>query len=192
VDQGIVNLATDGEGEHFSGKVMPIVRGRYHLRRQRLQKVNTKNAKRRLRQIRHREARFQSDTNHCISKQLVQKAAVSCKAIALEELSGIRERTTVRHEHRSVRHSWAFFHLRQYIAYKAAPAGVGVHLVDSRNTSRTCSPCGHCEKANRKSQESFLCQRGGFAVNAAYNAALNITRNERAAVNRPRASPLAG
>jgi putative transposase len=192
VDLGIVNLATDSEGEHFTGKVIPLVRGRYHLRRQRLQKVNTKNAKRRLRQMRRRESCFQSDTNHCISKKLVQKAAVSCKAIALEDLSGIRERVTVRHEHRYERHSWAFFQLRQYISYKAAQAGVLVYLVDPRNTSRTCSVCGHCEKGNRKSQESFLCQRCGFAANADFNAARNISRKERAAVNRPLAAPLAG
>ena len=134
IDLGIVNLATDSEGEHFTGAVIRIVRARYHLRRQRLQKVNTKNAKRRLRQMRRRESRFQSDTNHCISKKLVQKAAVSCKAIALEDLSGIRERTTVRHEHRYERHSWAFFQLRQYITYKAAWAGVPVSLVKTRAT----------------------------------------------------------
>ncbi len=91
VDLGIVNLATDSEGEHFTGRVIRIVRGRYHLRRQRLQKCGTRNAKRRIRRMGQREARFQKDTNHCISKRLVQKAAVSCKAIALEDLSGIRE-----------------------------------------------------------------------------------------------------
>jgi IS605 OrfB family transposase len=192
VDLGIVNLATDSEGEHFTGRVIPIIRGRYYLRRQRLQKVNTKNAKRRLRQMRRRESCFQSDTNHCISKKLVQKAVVARKAIALEDLSGIRERTTVQRAHRYERHSWAFFQLRQYITYKAAQAGVSVHLVDPRDTSRACSACGHCEKANRKSQESFLCQRCGFAANADFNAALNISRQERAAVNRPLASPRAG
>jgi IS605 OrfB family transposase len=192
VDLGIINLATDSEGEHFTGRVIPIVQGRYHLRRQRLQKVNTKSSKRRLRQMRRREARFQSDTNHCISKRLVQKAVVSCKAIALEDLSGIRERTTVRHEHRYARHAWAFSQLRHYITYKAAQAGVPVRLVDPRNTSRTCSACGHCEKANRKSQQSFLCQRCGFTLNADHNAAINISRKERAAVNRPLAAPLAG
>jgi IS605 OrfB family transposase len=192
VDLGIVNLATDSEGKHFTGRVIPIVRGRYHLRRQRLQKVGTKNAKRRLRQMRRRESRFQKDVNHCISKRLVQKAAVSRKAIALEDLSGLRERVAVRREHRYERHSWAFFQLRAYITYKAAQAGVPVHLVDPRNTSRTCSQCGHCEKANRKSQELFLCQRCGFTLNADYNAAINISRKERAAVNRPLAAPLAG
>jgi putative transposase len=191
-DLGIVNLATDSEGEHFTGAVIRIVRARYHLRRQRLQKVNTKNAKRRLRQMRRRESRFQSDTNHCISKKLVQKAAVSCKAIAREDLSGIRERVTVRHEHRYERHSWAFFQLRQYISYKAAQVGIPVRLVDPRNTSRTCSKCGHCEKANRKSQAEFLCQRCGTSLNADYNAALTISRKEWAAVNRPLASSREG
>jgi IS605 OrfB family transposase len=192
VDLGIVNLATDSEGDHFTSTLIRIVRARYHLRRQRLQKVNTKNSKRRLRQMRRREARFQSDTNHCISKRLVQKAAVARKAITLEDLSGIRERTTVQRAHRYERHSWAFFQLRQYITYKAAQVGVPVHLVDPRNTSRTCSVCGHCEKADRKSQESFLCQRCGFTLNADYNAAINISRKAWAAVNRPTASSLAG
>jgi IS605 OrfB family transposase len=160
-----------------------------------LQKVETRNAKRRLRQNAGKESRFQRNVNHCISKTIIQKAAISCKAIALEDLTGIRERVTVRHEHRYERHSWAFYQLRQFITYKATWAGVSVRLVDSRNTSRTCSACGNCEKANRKSQAEFLCQRCGFTLNADYNAAINISRKDpkqRAAVNQPMASPLAG
>jgi IS605 OrfB family transposase len=192
VDLGIINLATDSEGEHFTGAIVHLVRSRYHLHRQRLQKIGTKNAKRRLRQMRRRESRFQADINHVISKRLVHKAAVSRKAIVLEDLSGIRERTTVRREHRYERHCWAFFQLRQYITYKAAQAGVPVRLVDPRNTSRTCSQCGHCAKANRKNQAEFICQRCGFALNADYNAAINISRKQWAAVNRPMAATLAG
>jgi IS605 OrfB family transposase len=194
VDLGMVNLATDSEGETFSGARVKIARARYHSRRQRLQKVNTKNAKRRLRKNAGRERRFQKDVNHCISKALVKKAVVSCKALALEDLSGIRERTKVRHEQRYERHAWAFYQLRHFLTYKAAWAGVPLHLVDPRNTSRTCSQCGHCEQANRKTQVSFLCQRCGFALNADVNAAINISRKEpyRAAVNRPMASPSRG
>lgn len=192
VDLGVVNLAADSEGEHFTGAMIHTVRNRYHLRRQRLQKVGTRNARRRIRRMGQREARFQKDINHRISKKLVQKAAVARKAIALEDLSGIRERTTVRRAHRYERHSWAFFRLRQYISSKAAWAGVPVHLVDPRNTSRTCSVCGHPEKANRKSQESFLCQRCGFAAHADDNVALNISRKQWAAVNWPMAPTLTG
>ncbi len=194
VDLGIVNLATDSDGQTFSGAPVHVVRARYHQRRQRLQKVGTKNAERRLRQNAGKERRFQRDVNHCISKALVAKAAVSRKAIALEDLSGIRERVAVRREHRYERHSWAFYQLRQFVSYKAAWAGVPLHLVDPRNTSRTCSACGHCEKANRRSQAEFRCQRCGLMLNADYNAAINISRKEpyRAVVNQPMASPLAG
>lgn len=158
----------------------------------RLTQVNTRNAKRRLRKNTGKERRFQRDVNHCVSKTLVAKAAISRTAIALEDLSGIRERVAVRRAHRYERHSWAFFQLRQFLAYKAAWAGVPVRLVDPRNTSRTCSACGNCEKANRRSQAEFLCQRCGFTLNADYNAAINISRKEWAAVNQPLASPLAG
>src|SRR5262249_43243597 len=88
--------------------------------------------------------------------------ARAIKALALEDLSGIRERVTVRHEQRYERHSWAFYQLRQFLSYKAAWASVPLHLADPQNTGRTCSACGHCEKANRRSQDAFLCQRRGF------------------------------
>jgi putative transposase len=201
VDLGMVNLATESEGESegetFSGARVKTARQRYHTRRQRLQKVNTKSAKRRLRKNAGRERRFQKDVNHCIAKALVRTARASCKALALEDLSGIRDRTPVRHEQRYERHSWAFSQLRHFLTDKAAGAGVPVHLVDPRNTSRTCSACsacGQCERANRRSQESFLCQRCAFMLTADYNAAINISRTEpsRAAVNRPLAAPLAG
>src|SRR6266700_4000593 len=176
VDLGIVSLATDSQGESFSGAQVKAVRERYHTRRKILQKVGTRSAKRRLKKMSGREKRFQKDTNHVISKALVRKAAQSCKALALEDLTGMRERVTVRHENRYERHSWAFYQLRTFINYKAAWAGVPVRLIDPKNTSRICSQCGHCEKANRQSQASFLCKQCGFCCNADLNAAINISR----------------
>jgi len=201
VDLGIVNLATDSEGTHFTGAIIHTVRNRYHLRRQRLQKCGTRNAKRRIRRMGRCEARFQQDTNHCISKALVHKAVVARKALALEDLSGIRERTTVRRANRYERHSWAFFQLRQYITYKATWAGVPVYLVDPAYTSRTCPRCRYCSKDNRKSQAVFACTNPDpdmpcdFTGNADHVGAINIGRRAEqqwAAVNRPMASPLAG
>jgi putative transposase len=189
VDLGIANLATDSEGQHFTGARIHQARMRYHAHRQRLQQCGTRSAKKRLRRVAGREARFQKDTNHCISKVLVTKAVVARKALALEDLSGIRERTTVRRAHRYARHSWAFFQLRAFLAYKAAWAGIPVYLVDPRDTSRTCSRCGHCEKANRKSQAEFFCRRCGYSIHADVNAAINISR---AAVNRPIVLPREG
>lgn len=186
VDLGIVNIATDSDGETFSGILVDQVRDRYHLRRQRLQSVGTKNSKRRLRRSSGRERRFQKDTNHVISKRLVAKAAEGCKALALEELTHIRERVTVRHTQRRRHSSWAFRQLRESIIYKAALAGVAVMLVDPRNTSRTCSVCSFCDKGNRKSQSLFQCLSCGFVAVADVNAATNIAY--RAGVMLPMAS----
>jgi putative transposase len=189
VDLGIVNLATDSEGQTFTGAKVHEVRQRYHQRRQELQRVETRSAKRRLKKLSGREKRFQKDVNHKIARTLVRKAVVSRKALALEDLTGIRERTTVRREDRYERHSWAFYQLRMYIAYKAAWESVPVRFVDPRNTSRTCSECGHCAKANRQTQASFLCKQCGFCCNADLNAAINISR---AAVKQPLVASVRG
>jgi putative transposase len=176
IDLGIINLATDSEGETFSGEQVERVRTRHQALRQRLQKRGTKNAKRRLKKLSGREKRFRTNTNHVISKRIVHKAKK--QALAIEELRHIRTRTEarLRPSQRARQSSWAFGQLRHFLSYKAALAGVPLHTVDPRNTSRTCSECGHCAKANRKSQASFLCQACGHADNADRNAAMNISR----------------
>lgn len=44
------------------------------------------------------------------------------------------------------------------------------------NTSIECSKCGHIEKGNRLSQESFVCQNCGYSDNADYNASKVILK----------------
>jgi len=82
---------------------------------------------------------------------------------------------------------WAFFQLRAFIEYKAQLAGVWIKVVDPKNTSRTCAECGHCEKANRQSQDLFLCKRCGHQNHADINAAQNI--RAKAFVSMPIVSP---
>ena len=180
----MVNLATDSEGETFSGEAVEKNRKRHHALRQRLQKRGTKSAKRHLKKLAGKEARFRKNTNHVISKRIVHKAKQNHQGIAIEELRHIRSRTEarLRHSQRARHSSWSFWQLRFFLQYKAALAGVPLHLVDPRNTSRTCHVCGHCAKENRKSQASFVCQQCSFACNADINAALNISR---AAVMQP-------
>ncbi len=188
VDLGIVNLATDSEGESFSGERIEKARAHYASLRGRLQKRGTKSAKRHLKKLSGRESRFKRDVNHVISKRIVQKAKTHRQGIAIEDLRHIRTRTerTVRKSQRHRHSSWAFFQLRFFLSYKAALAGVPLHTVDPASTSKTCSVCGHCETANRKSQASFCCVNCGHADNADRNAAINISR---AAVMQPIVSP---
>jgi putative transposase len=178
VDLGIVNLATDSDGETFSGTAVERVRQRMGTLKATLQTRGTNSAKRHLKNLSGREARFRRDTNHCISKHAIHTAKRSHKGIALEDLRHIRRRVerTVRKSQRQRHSSWAFVQLRTFIAYKAALAGLLVRYVDPRATSRTCSRCGHCEKANRVSQAAFLCRSCGFAAPADWNAAVNISR----------------
>lgn len=178
VDLGIVTLATDSDGDTFSGAAVEHTRARLLKLRAALQKKGTKSAKRHLKRLRRKERRFHQNTNHIISKRLVAKAKATKRGIAIEDLRHIRSRTdgTVRKSQRHRHASWSFFQLRAFLSYKAALAGVCLHLVDPRNTSRTCSVCGHCEKANRKSQAEFVCQSCGYAAAADYNAAVNISR----------------
>ena len=178
VDLGIINLVTDSTGESFSGELVEANRKRHHALRGRLQKRGTKDAKRHLKKLSGREARFKKNTNHVISKRIVQKAKQNSQALAIEDLRHIRKRTdsTVRRSQRSKQSSWAFGQLRSFLSYKAALAGVPLHTVDPRNTSRTCSVCGHCAKENRKSQACFCCVQCGHTDNADRNAAINISR----------------
>ncbi len=183
VDLGIVNIATDSTGETFSGGNVEKVRRHYAKHRAGLNRVGTKSARRRLSKVRSREANFRRNENHRISKQVVAKAKATNSAIALENLKGIRDRVTVRKPQRNRHAVWSFNQLRSFLEYKAKLVGVSIVLVDPRNTSRTCSKCGHCEKANRKSQAEFKCCQCGYSANADYNAALNI--KAKAVVNPP-------
>ena len=139
-----------------------------------MQAKQTRSAKRRLRLLSGREARFATDVNHQVSKRIVEEAKRTQRGIAVEDLAGIRARTGLRRSQRDNLHSWAFHQLRMFIAYKAQLAGVPLAVVDARYTSQTCSVCGHVARANRVSQERFLCKSCGHAAHADYNAAVNI------------------
>ena len=195
VDLGIVNIATDSDGQIFSGSQVNNTRHRHRRLRKKLQAKQTKSAKRRLKKLSGKEARFAQDTNHVISKRIVAKAQGTTRAIAIEQLTGIRDRVTVRKSQRATLHSWSFFQLKSFIAYKAERAGVPLFEVDPRNTSRTCPACGCVDKANRKTQSSFLCTQCGFAGLADYIASINIALRiplggigRRALVNAPNVS----
>lgn len=186
VDLGIINLASDSEGETYSGTTVELKRQWYTRRRAALQKVGTKSAKRRLKRLSGRQKRFQKDTNHVISKRLVATAKRTERGIALEDLKGIRERVRVRGKGQRARHTnWAFAQLRLFISYKAQREGVRVLTVDPRYTSQRCNRCGHTERANRRTQSDFCCVACDHTSPADINAAKNI---ERAAVNQPMVS----
>ncbi len=176
VDLGIANIAmtSDAPKGHSGGPVEKI-RRKHNVQRKRLQRKGTKGAKKKLRRLAGKDARFRKHQNHCISKSIVQSARDTGRGIAHENLKGIRNRITARGgDARNKLSGWSFHQLCGFLAYKAQDAGIPIVEVDPAYTSQTCSECGHCEKANRKRQAVFLCKHCGFSANADWNAARNI------------------
>jgi IS605 OrfB family transposase len=184
-DLGIVSILTDSDGTSYSGAAVERNRRIFAHRRRNLQGKQTRSARRKLRRIAGRQARFQRNENHRISKYVVATAKDTHRAIALEDLTGMRTRTTVRRRQRARHANWSFAHLRHCLTYKARLSGVVLVLVDPRNSSRTCCRCGCIDKANRRSQSSFLCVQCGYAAGADHNAAQVIRHRARAVVNLP-------
>jgi putative transposase len=67
------------------------------------------------------------------------------------------------------------------LAYKAQAIGGAVVYVNPAYSSRECNVCGHVDKANRKTQESFLCMACGHAEYADIHAVKNILQRGLAA-----------
>lgn len=174
IDLGIANIATDSDGNSYSGKAIEQVRQRCATYRRTYQATHTKSAKRRLKKLAGKQARFQRAVNHALSKRLVAYAKDTKAALVLEDLTNIRDRITVRKGQRSKQHNWSFRQFREFLVYKAQRAGVPLLLVDPRNSSRTCHRCGYVDKKNRRNQADFSCLRCGHAAHADVNAAKNL------------------
>src|SRR5271166_2531498 len=123
VDLGRRRVAVDSDGTIHEATEVNRVRSHYPKVRRSAQAKGTRKSKRLLKRLSGREKRHQ-------------------RAIVLEDLEGIRQRTKVRKTERYRQQSWSFFRLRSFIAYKAQDAGVPVILIDPRYTSQTCHVCG--------------------------------------------------
>jgi putative transposase len=105
VDLRVVNIATDSDGEVYTSDKVEEVGQHYRKRRRSLQKKaakrkrsgrRPKNVRNKLRDLSGRERRGKADTSHCISKKLARKARDTNRGIAVEALTGIRDRTRFR------------------------------------------------------------------------------------------------
>jgi len=196
VDLGIKNIATLSDGTTMGGETLNAYRLKRHKVRRSLQskadkgaKSTRKNARRVLKRLSGKERRYQSWINHQASKHIVEQAKEQQQAIALEDLTGIRERTNrrLRKSQRGLHNTWSFYQLRQFIEYKAARAGIEVIPVNPAWTSQMCSQCLHI---GTRSGVRFRCSNCGIELHADVNGAVNIATVGAAFVTRPEYSPL--
>jgi IS605 OrfB family transposase len=202
VDLGRRDVAVTSEGESFSGEQITKVRDRYSRARVSLQKKaseGTRSTRRRCRQtlkrLSGRERRFQSWVNHNVSKHIVGRAKLNQCSIAIEDLTGIRERTNQQPRNKTERrrsNSWAFYQLRQFLFYKALGSGVEIVLVNPAYTSQSCHKCLHVHPVKGKSYrngKTFNCGHCYWKGDADFNGA-NVIRLLGASVNSPGGSYL--
>jgi len=203
VDLGRTDIAHTSTGDNWNGQQLTKVRDHYSQLWAVLQKKaskGTRSSRRRCRQLLKRlsgrERRFQAWVNHGISKTIVSRAKASNSTIALEDLTGIRERTNQQPRSKTERrrsNSWAFYQLRTFISYKALKEGVRVVLVNPRYSSQTCHRCLHIHpdpKQSYRTRKEFKCGHCGWEGDADYNGA-NVIALLGAVVNQPGGSWLA-
>lgn len=181
VDLGLTCPAVTSTNRFLGKRAWKASERRFFKLRRALQKRGTKSAKRHLRKLRGRQARFRRDCDHVLSKQVAQ-ATPPGGTVVLENLTNIRTRTKVRHKTPTSRrlHGWSFAQLKGFIGYKAQERGCTVAGVDPRHTSQACSCCGYVARNNRRSRDLFVCRQCGYRLHADLNGARNIAAKYRA------------
>lgn len=182
VDFGRRDIAVTSIGDKWDGKQITDVRDRFSKVRASLQRKSskgTRSTRRRARQILQRlsgrERRYQTWLNHNISKLIVLSALQSNALIAVEDLTGIRERTNQQPRSKIERrrsNSWAFFQLKMFLSYKSILYGVELIAVNPAYTSQTCAECLHIHPVRGKSYRSgktFKCGHCGNQSDADAN-----------------------
>jgi putative transposase len=124
-----------------------------------------------VKQLNNREHRIVTDINHKISRFIVNQAITNKASINLENLKKITKNKNHKKTFNHTLHTWSFYQLKQFIAYKATLAGVTLSLIDPAYTSKCCSICGTI--GDRKGKY-FECPRCGHVEHADVNAAFNI------------------
>ena len=171
IDRGIKNLAVLSNNMFFNSGHLKDVKGRYRYNRKRLQHAGTRSAHRKLKELSGRERRFVLDTNHVISKKIVN---LPYNVFVLEALrsSKMKHKGIGRRFNHKLG-SWSPYQLQQFMEYKAEEMGKSVKYVDPKYTSQKCSRCGYINKGSRNGSV-FHCLNCSFELHADLNASRNI------------------
>lgn len=175
VDFGRRNIAVTSLGDKWDGKQIKEKRDKFSKVRASLQAKGTKGAKRALKRLSGRERRYQTWLNHTISRAIIQDALNSNAVIAIENLTGIRDRTNRKPRNKTERrrsNNWAFYQLRQFLEYKGIQSGIEVIAVPAAWTSQTCRKCLHI---GLRTEKTFKCGNCSWHDDADFNASCVIS-----------------
>jgi IS605 OrfB family transposase len=197
VDFGRREIAKTSTDRSWDGKQITKIRDKYSRVRASLQRKasqGTRSTRRRARQVLQRlsgrERRYQTWLNHNISKSIITEAKNSNCSVAIEDLTGIRDRTNQQPRSKTERrrsNSWSFHMLRTFLEYKGIKEGVKVLTVPAYYTSQTCNCCLHI---GVRTEKKFKCSnsRCGWIGDADTNGSSVIALLGGCLVNQPEGS----
>lgn len=195
IDLGRKSIAYTSSGDNWDADPINKLRDHYAKLRQSLQKKaskGTRSSRRRCRELLKllsgKERKFQTWLNHTISYRIVKSAVSNMMAVAIEDLTGIREdlnQLPRSKEERRKTNSWSFHQLHSFLTYKCLKFGVKLITVNPAYTSQTCASC---LRIGIRSSKSFKCGCGS-RLDADHNASLVISLLG-VAVNQPEGSSL--
>jgi len=121
-----------------------VIRMAYFLKRRKIQsKIRCRRVKSKLlAKYRGRERNRVLDIYHKVANEIAKVALETNSAIALEDLTGIRDKINHSKELNGRLHRWSFRKFQQILEYKAKLNGIEVVYVNPVKTSSLCPICG--------------------------------------------------
>ncbi len=174
IDLGINNYLVDSDGNKVKNpkileqSLQKLKHLQKELSRKKKGSNNRKKAKMRLSKLHLKIVNQRDDFLHKLTTRLVRE----CKVIVMEDLS-IKQMSQQKYfnARNMMDVSWGKF--AQLLTYKAESAGCQVVKVNPRNTSRTCSRCGHIQDMPLY-KRTYKCANCGLVIDRDYNSAINI------------------
>ncbi len=153
IDPGAVHVLSDDEGNHFGSDMMRL--------------LNKLKRKKRC-----------SKAWWACREEIIEYIELACKSIpyetlqliVLEDNRRIKNKSKIKgrlnKNMRSVLTGWAIGRINSRIQMLSEENGVSLRRVPAYGNSITCPDCGHGEKANRATQDRFVCVKCGTSRNA--------------------------
>ncbi len=110
--------------------------------------------------------------SHLIAHKLVERTIVIGDLSQRQMVTKEREEKQ-RYKHRAVFNDWGLYGFVQMLAYKCVLAGKVLIKLDERDTSKTCSGCGH-KQAMPLWKRTYRCGNCGLVLDRDENCAVNI------------------
>lgn len=141
-----------------NGRKNKYIRRRFKEKRRNLGKAKKLAA---IKKLRNKEQRIMQDTDHKLSREIVNFAVKNgIGTIKLEKLANIRRTTRTSRKNEFNLHTWSFYRLASFVEYKAKLLGIKVEYVEPAYTSQVCPVCG---KLNHANDRSYQCDCGYHA-----------------------------